>query len=327
MQIYYIVPHSDRPSWGLGIIYSHVAMLVKNGFSAYIIKEAELKVPDWLELDVPVKNVGYLKANIKPTDILVVPEAHINFEGLKALKCRKIVFVQNCAYIFENMPKAEDHVSLGFEHVMIIMPHLEPIIKRHFKLPYSTIPPFVADYFFKEDMGMIRKKQVLIYPKHQQIDYSIVRHILDRHISQSNTGWFKNLMTKENWKLVELKGLTHKQVAKYMKESAFFVSLNTFEALNTSVPEAMAGGTVVFCYDGFGPKDFLRDRENAMVFNNNEAYKLADTLCDWIDDFELRSAEFRLMQQNGFSTAMQYKKELTEIKLIEFFQSYINPKN
>ena len=297
-------------------------MLSEAGYEAFIIKEKDLFVPSWLNISVPIKDYTYLKKNIQTEDVLVVPEAMPDFPGLKQLQCKKILFVQASSFLFERMPKGEDHISLGFRHVIIIMPHMESIIKNHINIPYTTISPFVADYFFTEDSFKKRKKQILIFPKFHQIDYSIVKYLIERHVAKHNSSWLSNLVNKENWNVKELKNLTHNQVAEEMKSSTFFISLNAFESLNVSVTEAMASGCVVFCYEGFGPKDYLRNGENAIVFNNNEAYHLVEVICEWVDSFSEKETEFRKIQQRGFDTANKYKRNICKEQLLQFFYHY-----
>lgn len=323
MKVYYLVPDSERPSWGMGIIYDHVNMLRNAGFESRVIKKTKLNVPAWLPFQVPVSDYNYLKKEIRDEDILVVPEAMMDFRGLKKMQCRKILFIQAPGYIFESMPEKEDHISLGFEHVIIIMPHMAEIVKKHIHLPFTMINPYVADYFFSDHFSSDRIRQVLIYPKFHQIDYSIVHYLVDRHIKNRNRYWVRNLVTRENWKLKELKNFTHREVAEEMKKSALMISLNTFEALNTSVVEAMASGCIPFCYEGVGPRDFLENGKNAMVFGNNEAYTLSEAVCDWIDHFEERGEEHKRLQENGFKTASYYNRATTEKQLIEFFKGYV----
>jgi glycosyltransferase involved in cell wall biosynthesis len=324
LRIYYLVPVTERPSWGMGIIYDQVKMLTDAGFDATIIKERDLYVPSWLNLRVPIKDYPYLKRTVQPSDVLVVPEAMINFPGLKGVKCVKILFVQAGAFMFEQMPKGEDHLSLGFKHAFIIMPHMESIVRNHVKVPYTLIRPYVADYFFNEHLTEKREKRILIYPKFHQIDFSIVKYLVERHVESINKPWLKNIFTKDNWSVTELKGLTHKEMAQELKTSSFFISLNLFEALNTSVVEAMAAGCIVFCYNGFGPRDFLKNGQNAMVFENNEAYKLAEAIIEWIDSYEQKQELVFMMQRNAFETASYYKREFAEQELLAFFKSY-NP--
>ena len=321
INIFYLVPATDKPSWGMGIIYDHVSMLNQNGFCATIIKEKDCFVPFWLKLDVPIKDYQYLQQHLNPNDILVVPEAMLNVPRLKKMKCRKLLFIQASAYMFESMPQGEDHRSLGFEHVMIIMPHMEAIVKKHVNLPFTLVPPYVADYFYNQ-IPTIRKRQILLFPKFHQIDYSIVKYIVEQHINNKNQSWVKNLFSGDNWNIKELKDYKHEDVARTMNESTFFISLNTFEALNTSVAEAMASGCLVFCYEGYGPRDYLANNQNAFVFNNNEAYKLVDSVCDWIDNFDDRQIEIEAIRQSGFETASHYLRINAEKQLIQFFNYY-----
>ena len=61
MKIYYLVPVTDRPSWGMGIIYDHVAMLYQSGYDVSIIKEKDLYVPDWLKIKIPIHDYEFFK--------------------------------------------------------------------------------------------------------------------------------------------------------------------------------------------------------------------------------------------------------------------------
>ena len=320
-----MVPTSEKPSWGMGIIYDHVMMLNQYGFNATVIKKENCRVPSWLNFTVPVNDYKFLIKHLQPHDFLVVPEAMIDMQGLKKLKCRKILFIQATAFMFESMPPGENHQSLGFEHVLTIMPHMNDIVIKHVQLPFTEVPPYLADYFFKKNANR-RKRQVILYPKFHQIDYSIVKYLINRHIQRRNASWFKDFISPVNWSIKELRGYTHEEVAQIMQESEFFVSINTFEALNTSVVEAMASGCIVFCYEGFGPKDYLINGKNACVFSNNQAYLLAEAVCEQIDSYE-EQADFRqYIRENAHETAEIYSRREAEIKLVSFFNSLTDAK-
>jgi glycosyltransferase involved in cell wall biosynthesis len=320
MRIHYLVPNRDLPSWGLAMIYQHVELLNKNGFDATIIKDAPLKPPKWINIDTPVTAISEFLLKVRPDDCMIVPEVMMDFKDLKKINCKKIVFIQAGGYIFESMPNGEDHISLGFTHAFIILPHLVNIIEKHIGLPYTIIPPFVAPYFFADNLEKRRKRNIVLYPKYQQIDHSIVNYLLTKHLRKQNTSKFKDFFKGHNWKIVELKNLAHKDVAVEMQESTFFVSLNTFEALNTSVVEAMAAGCIVFCYEGFGPRDYLADRENAFSFKNNEAYLLVENLCYFIDNYTENEKVLEKIRHKAFETAQKFSKEETEEKLLIFFK-------
>ncbi len=320
MRIFYLAPNNEKPSWGFGILAEHVQILNQNGFNASFIME-NAQFPGWLKINIPIYNFEYLKENITLTDILVVPEVMVNVRMIKEIKSRKVLIVQASAYLFEAMPEGEDHKSLGFERVIYIMPHMLEIISRHIDLPSTLIQPFIADSFFKSD-EVNRKRQVLLFPKFQQIDYSIVRYLLERHIKSKNKSWFNNLIYRDNWIIKELIGYKHEEVVDIMKESAFFVSLNSFEALNTSVMEAMASGCIVFCYQGFGPADYLKNNINARVFPNNEAYKLVEALCEEIDSYDTNEKILGQIRTQGYATASRYTRLLAGKDLVRFFSNF-----
>lgn len=183
-KIFYLVPDNNRPSWGLGIIYHHVDMLRSVGFDAYLIHEkANFKV-DWLSLNVPVLYWNK-QPEIKSYDILVVPEVMANLKGLKQLHCKKILFVQATSFLFEMLPEKESHLSLGFKKAIGTMPHMAPIIEEFISLKVDLIPPFVAEYFYKEEKTIDeREKIILIFPKFQQQDYGIIRRIIQDRLDQ-----------------------------------------------------------------------------------------------------------------------------------------------
>jgi hypothetical protein len=317
-RIFYIAPDNDKPSWGLGIIYHHVAALVKVGLNATIVKNGETKVPSWLNVETPIISYSKFWSSHSNEDYLVVPEVMVNFENLALVKCKKILFVQAGAFIFESMPRGTTHRELGFTEAIVIMPHLESIVQKYLELPTVLIPPFIADYFFLTKPRK-KKKQILIYPKFQQIDYSIIKYLITNYLSQVNKKNPLGSLLGKHWKLVELIGMSHKQVASAMKKSEIFVSLNSFEALNTSVVEAMASKTHVFCYEGFGPRDYLVADENAFVVSNNEPYLLFDKIVDFVNDFENASENYATIRENAFEVARRYKYENMLSKLIQFY--------
>jgi len=108
-----------------------------------------------------------------------------------------------------------------------------------------------------------------------------------------------------------------------MAQSELFVSLNCFEALNTSVVEAMAAGCIVFTYEGFGPRDYLRNGENAYVFSNNEAYALCSALFNYIDRFNETNSERTQMRNSAKETAQFYSLENMEKALLETFKKIL----
>ncbi|MBN1121747.1 MAG: glycosyltransferase family 4 protein [Anaerolineae bacterium] len=313
--IFYITPDYDKPSWGIGILYHHVDMLRAEGFDAVIVHNKAPFRLDWLDLDVPIR---YLDQGIHPRrrDILVVPEITAGRGGLLKLRCRRFVFVQNSYLMLTKLDTFSRYDTLGYERAMTIMPHIQQIIKVQYGLPAAIIPPFVAPYFFIAPENLhhdFRRRQIVIYPKPgSQDDYDILSKVLKHHLE-----------SVPGWELVELSGYSHRETAALLQESMFFVSLNTREAFNTSVPEAMAAGCIPVCYEAFGGQDNLRDGENAYVFPNNYIYPLIEKLLDLIDHYDSIQDELARMRENAFETASHYTWDNTREALLAFFKAEI----
>lgn len=313
-KLFYLVPDNERPSWGVGVIYHHVKALLELGYDAVLLHETPGFQLSWLQMDVPIEYIGSLdKKSIGPRDVVVVPEVMANHPLLSEINARKVLFVQGGSLVFHDLPIGVTYQSLGFRSVMVIMPHLVPIIEQFVGLPVFMVSPMVADYFYEGSISVNREKSIVMYPKYAQVDFTIVNGLLRR-----KTG--SNRLKKAlgfDWRIKLLQGLSHRDVAKVFDKASFFISLNTFEALNTSIVEAMARGCIVLCYEGFGPRDFLEDGKNAFVFGNNEPYQLVSKLYDILDHPGRYAETLEQMRQNALATARRYtyavmKQELAQ---------------
>jgi glycosyltransferase involved in cell wall biosynthesis len=317
MKIFYLVPDNNRPSWGVGMLYYHVWMLRKNNFEAYVIHNKKPFEITWLNIQVPVLFLED-KLTILEEDTLVIPEILADSIELLKFKCKKIVFVQNAFYIHEGLQKIKSYEEAKISELFYYMPHLKKILSQNYNLPIYEMPPFTAPYYFnaRED----KKKRILIYPKFNNKEHEILLRILNDRINlKIKNNKFSLFQNKSNWELVELKGKSHLQVANEMRKAEFFISTNTNEAFNSSVPEAMASYCVNLCYEGVGPADFLVNNVNAFVFPNNHIFELAEKIIELVQNYDMWSDELEKMKLNAFNTVSQYTIENTEKALINYF--------
>jgi glycosyltransferase involved in cell wall biosynthesis len=316
--IWYFLPDYNQPSWGVGMLYHHVRLLNKNGFNAILLHERSPFMVDWLELMVPTQYLEDGELTFSKDDIIVVPEILAGDKRLFDIHARKIVFIQNCFSIFLGLNHAQTYRELKYEHAFTYLPHLHEIIKQHFNIETTDIPPFVAPFFYLIPDALNqseRKKQIILFPKTGIPDYDIVQKLLSKKLTQVQS---KN----SGWGIIELRNKSHREVSDIMKESAIFVSTNTHEAFNSSVPEAMAAGCIVVCYEAYGPKDFLEDKQNAFVFPNNHAYPLIDKLFSLIDNYDNIISDLAELRATAYRTACSYTIEKTEKALVSFFRSF-----
>lgn len=321
MKIYYFGPDNDRPSWGLGMIYYHVWLLNKNNFDAKLIHQKKSFRVSWLKLDVPIVYLEDQNFFIDKNDILIIPELHASDKWFAKLNCHKTVFVQNAFYLFDGL-QGKTYEELGFNSVFYYLPHLRKLLNSLTKLPLYETPPFIAPYYYVENVIKTRRKTILVYPKFENKDYKILLYLLRNKLNIKPKNILEKVFSfRDDWELIELKNLNHQEVAEQMQNATFFISLNTTEAFNSAVPEAMAAGCINICYDGIGPRDFLKNEENAFVFPNNDIFNLSEKLIDLVRNFHENIKILKSIQKNGLSLSLNYSIYNLEKSLINYFDS------
>lgn len=319
--IYYYVPEQDRPSWGAGMLYYHVWLLNKNNIPAYVLHDIKPFKLSWLKLDIPFRYING-GVQLQKDDFLIIPEYYADLPQLLKFVCRKIVFVQNAYYIFDGLKNAKNYEDAGISQIFYYMPHLKKILKQITNLPLYETPPFIAPYFYSNENNNQRKRRILLYPKFDNRDYSILKRMLEDKLGLKENTTLQKLFSKNSdWKIVELKNKNHHEVAEEMQQAAFFVSLNTTEAFNSSVPEAMAAGCINICYEGVGPADFLENNKNAFVFYNNHIYPLAEKIIDLVINCVNYTEQLNFVRKNAKETAEKYTIDKAEDKLLKFFKA------
>ena len=94
MRVLYYVSDTNVPSWGVGMIYTHVRLLCANGIEAAVLHTQPGFRPKWMSFDAPRLYLRDGSLRIAPDDLLVVPEVHAAEADVLSLAQRRIVFVQ-----------------------------------------------------------------------------------------------------------------------------------------------------------------------------------------------------------------------------------------
>jgi glycosyltransferase involved in cell wall biosynthesis len=310
--IHYLIADHPEPSWGTGMLYEHVRLLRELGHDARVLHHHAPYRPAWRELEVPVHYLDEPGFSASSTDVVVVPEVLAGSEAVRRHPWRRVVFVQGSFLIVGGLNGFPDYPAAGYEAAMAVLPHVAHVVERHFGLPAEVVPPFVAPYFFAGE-PLPRERNVLLAVKEGYRlagvpDGAIARLLLERETAR-----------RPDWSLVPLTGMTHREVARSMQTSLFLVNVNSHEAFNTTVPEAMAAGCIPVCYEAGGGRDFLRDGENAVVFQNQQVYALVERVCELMDRIAEHGPLLERLRAGGQETAASFRPEITARALGRFF--------
>ncbi|HEX3128584.1 MAG TPA: glycosyltransferase [Thermoanaerobaculia bacterium] len=316
--IHYLIADHPEPSWGTGMLYEHVRLLRELGHDASVLHHRAPYRPAWRELEVPVRYLEDLDepgAAPSPADVVVVPEVLAASEAVRRHAWRRVIFVQGSFLIVGGLHGFPDYPALGYEAAMAVLPHVAHVVERHFGLPAEVVPPYVAPYFFAAEPRP-RERRVLFVKKE---GYRLAG-VPDGEIAEVLLR--KEIGRRPGWSLVPLVGRTHREVAELMQTSLFLVNVNSHEAFNTTVPEAMAAGCVPVCYEAGGGRDFLRDAENAVVFPNQQVYALVERVCDLMDRLGEHGPLLERLRAGGRETAASFRPESTAAALDRFFSRF-----
>jgi glycosyltransferase involved in cell wall biosynthesis len=310
MRVLYYVSDTNIPSWGVGMIYTHVRILCANGIDAAVLHTQPGFRPTWMSFDAPRLYIGDGSLRVGPDDLLVVPEVHAAEENVLNIARRRIVFIQASSYIAPCLGSAKNYSQLGYMGAIAIMPHVRDIVERHYGVEAPVIPPCVAPWFFEsQTAATARKRQIVLCPKPWCRDFPIIRHAL------------RTKARALGWTVVELENKAHRHVARVFRQAAIHISVNCQESFNATVPEAMAAGCIPICYEAFGGQDFLRDGENAYVFPTHHAYPLIEHTLELMASWDAKRKELARIRRGGQTTARRYTEALTEKALLAYFRN------
>jgi glycosyltransferase involved in cell wall biosynthesis len=309
MRVFYYAPDNQTPSWGVGMLYTHVKLLCANGIDARVLHDKPGFRPRWLDIDVPRAYRRRASFKTLPVDLLVIPEIFSAEPEVRSMAGRRIVFVQASSFISPGLREASDYRQLGYQGAIAVMPHVQEIVEKYYGVPAPVVPPCIASYFFldRARRDQPRKREVALIPKVWCRDCSIVRQML------------RDGARALGWQVTELENKSHREVARVLRRAAFHVNVNCHESFNATVPEAMAAGCIPICYEAFGGRDYLKNGVNAFVFPTHHAYPLIERTLQLMASYESIGRELRRVQRGGLETAHRYTEAQTEKALLDYF--------
>ena len=90
-KVFYLCPDYPEPSWGIGMLYIHVAILRRRGFDAWVLHHKHPFQPAWLAAGAPATWLDRPGVQQGRDDLLVVPEVLAGSEPPRLFPGRRVV--------------------------------------------------------------------------------------------------------------------------------------------------------------------------------------------------------------------------------------------
>ena len=289
---------------GIKTAYRQVELLAALGFDACVYQPDG--APSWFESQAKVLTAQPF--NPLPGDTLVFPEILVGpLRELAQLRtpAEKVLYCQNQYYMTLNGAVAQGYAEMGFRRFAASSTRAKAFMESVFGVQdVAIIPPYVDRDLFAPQT---RKSGIALVPRKMPREAAVIRNIFQakyphlRHVS---------------WNAVDSK--SERETAAVLSGSLVCLSLGFLESLGLIALEAMAAGTIVVGFHGYGGLEYASD-ENGLWFPPDHLEETADALAEAIIGIEKGDARFTAMRDAGFATVARYKKDVTQTALRDFF--------
>jgi Glycosyl transferases group 1 len=240
---------SDIPTGGAKMLYRHVDVLNKHGFTASVVHAKPEFRFGWFENNTTIRYLTHRFINT--SDILVFPEMFGPYIAEIGRGTKKVVYNQNCYCTFQGYSfDAEDRQTGYLDEELLAtivvsedsrsyMEHVFGSL-RILRIRHSINP----DIFF--NATSTKKKQICFMPRKKQSDALQVINILK----------FRNVLN--GFELVPIHNKREQEVAAILRDSLIYLSTGTAEGFGLPPAEAMACGCIVIGYHGGGGKEYFQ---------------------------------------------------------------------
>jgi glycosyltransferase involved in cell wall biosynthesis len=252
--VYFCQPDFNVPSGGIRVAYRHVDLLNEAGIRAAILHRRRRFRCTWFENQTRVLHSG--QTRIGPDDLVVVGELTASLIRDLPANIRFVVFNQGPYLTWERVSAAfvqRYAASANLAAIVTVssngkelMEYAAPgakVVRVH-----NSIDPSV---FFP---GCRRERRTIAYMPRRGRDEA--RQVL---------GILHGRGALRGWRVVALEGLTERQVADELRESLLFLSFAYQEGFGLPAAEAMACGSYVVGFHGFGGLEFFRPEFSSPV--------------------------------------------------------------
>jgi hypothetical protein len=316
LTIYYVSPDLSRPSGGVRTIYRHVDVLNGAGFDAAVLHGRRGFRSLWFDNETKVANPPL---ELTSTDLLVVPEQYSASQlNRMAPGIAKVVGNQNAYRTFRSAELTRNGAATPYTaspdvvRALVVSEDSREYLSYAFpELDVEVIHQRIDREIFHPDLRR-RRKQIAVMPRKRPDDYRQVLALLS------------NRHALDGWDVVELSGMTERDVADSLRESVLFISLNHAEGFGLPPAEAMASGCFVIGFHGMAGREYFRE-PFAIAIEDGDVVALARCVEAFVSTYDQRVNELTelALEASRFVCAM-YSEERERAELIAFFEQALD---
>lgn len=242
-----LCPEYAPPCGGIRKLYRHVDVLNRHGLSAAILYQKDGFRLTWFNHSTPL--VYAESTPLGTNDFLVVPEVFGPNLAKLAPGIRKIIYNQNSYLTFRGYSMEPNDLRTPYTHADVVaVLTVSEDNRAYLAHAFPSIRLFRVRYGINVDMftnSHTKKNMVALMPRKNAEDVVQVVNIL------------KHRGALDGYQLVVIDQRSEEEVARLLRECAFFLSFGYPEGCPLPPLEAMACGCTVIGYHGGGGREYF----------------------------------------------------------------------
>ena len=228
---------------GIKLIFQHVELLADAGLDVVVAAEGSGQ-SSWFKSSARVVDLG----EIQKEDILVFPENHAGLlHEFASAANPKVIYCQNPFMIYRGLNGKTDYREFGVSGILALGRFTTDFCRNRFvKLPILNVPAVVSPNVFH--FHPEKRLQIAFAPRKRPMEVEFIHDLfVANYPAWRSVPW------------IQIDQLPELDVARVLKQSAVYLSLQRFEAVGLSALEAMACGCTVAGFTGVGGREYAND--------------------------------------------------------------------
>lgn len=301
---------------GSKVLLEYMNRLAKRGHRITIVTY-DVK-PTWFPME---ENIEFIQVPIEEElhhyvpdcDIVVATSWKCIYEAVKSNKAPAVYFEQGGDHLFKkhNLPvekakKIEERYQMIPFHYTVSA-YARDVMKNEYDIEAEVIPIAIDEsIFFK---GEEKKRETIeitaIGP--EDFPFKNIKDIIQAvtELKQKYPQIHFNWITQKQPTIHQIECIVspeQKEIGNILRNTDIYICASEYESFGLPILEAMTCGAAVVTTDTGGCRDFVKDRENALMIKMHDIEDMKEKIENLINDTNFR----KNLIQNGITTAKQY---------------------